>query len=95
MLHMLLAIIITLLYIPLFIVPNAIMMADFANASSMALGDADALPSGFKLMYYGAAVVAMFLMGYVMIWGHIAVYYAYGSIASKNANKLEAINNNQ
>lgn len=95
MLHMLLAIIITLLYIPLFIVPNAIMMADFANASSMALGDADALPSGFKLMYYGAAVVAMFLMGYVMIWGHIAVYYAYGSIASKNANKQEAINNNQ
>ena len=46
-------------------------------------------------MYYGAAVVAMFLMGYVMIWGHIAVYYAYGSIASKNANKREAINNNQ
>lgn len=95
MLHLLLGIIISVLITVLTIIPVILMIADFKNAESMALGDADALPNGFKLIYYLSAMSATFLTSYVMIWAHIAIYYAYGTIETKRNKKQTQDNDNE
>lgn len=88
MINLLLGIICTIVLIPILAVPLTLGIANAANMGSMILGDENGLPSYFIPLYYLASVLSSFLIAYIAIWAHIAMYYAYGNIKYKHDKKL-------
>lgn len=75
-----------IIYLPTLILLSAKRM----DSIGVSLGDASALPEGFRLMRFAATAAASFVNAYVSVWALFTMYYVSGHIEAKLNGKTDA-----
>lgn len=71
---------------------NIVLTASAISRIGTAMGDPTGLPDNFALLTFVSGCVTMYFMSYLLIWTEFTLYYTYGTIETRENERLKAKN---